>query len=577
MPISTEVSAFSGLAVAVISLILLIVIMVRVFKTGSGPGEMFRVDEAARTERAVREELATARGEAATSASLLREEVAASIRALGHGLRSTMTDLASTQKAQLDSFGSTLAQAKQESSTAAQALREEVTNALTRLGTTLNETVTNLSAVQAGKLDDVTKQIAALTESNEARQEALKTGMETRLTELRTEAAANAVQIRDEIAKTLKAAGDGLKEILTQMSELQRERLTQVTASLGQMTEQHKQQQDALRTAVETRLDTLRTENAEKLEQMRVTVDEKLQSTLEQRLGSSFKLVSEQLEQVYKSMGEMQNLAAGVGDLKRVLTNVRARGAWGEVVLGSLLEQMLTPDQYAANVEVAPDSNRRVEFAIKFPGHTESDGPVWLPIDSKFPHEAYERLAKAAELGNAEAVDAAGRELENVVRGSARDIAEKYVAPPHSTDFGVLFLPTEGLFAEVIRRPGLTESLQREFRVSVTGPTTLAAFLNSLRMGFRTLAIQKRSSEVWQVLGAVKTEFGKYAKVMEQVKKKLVQASDEIDNVAVRQRAIDRKLRGVEAIPEADATELLALPTAGMDAAGEEPAAEDAA
>lgn len=579
MFIDADVAALIGLGVSLVSLVLIVIVLFRTTRDPGVQATFQRVEDlTARTDRALRDELASARTEAATAASLLREEVAGSIRAVGDALRATITDLANSQKSQLDGFGVTLAQTKQESSLAAQGLREEVLNGLSALGTTLTETISSALVAQGAKLDEVTKQIVTLTEGNEARQDALKISVETKLTEIRTESVTASVQLREEVSKALKAVGDSMKETLTQMSEVQRERLALVTGSLENMTTQQKQQHEALKGTIETKLETLRTENTEKLEQMRLTVDEKLQTTLEQRLGASFKQVSDSLEQVYKSVGEMQNLATGVGDLKRVLTNVRARGAWGEVVLGGLLEQVLAPEQFAANVEITPGTGRRVEFAVKFPGHSEGDGPLWLPIDSKFPHEAYDRLSKAADHGDSEAVDAAGWELENSVRMAARDIAQKYIAPPYSTDMGVLFLPTEGLYAEIIRRPGLVEALQREFRVSVAGPTTLAAFLSSLRMGFRTLAIQKRSGEVWQVLGAVKTEFIKYTDVMKRVKQRLTQASDEIDKVAIRQRAINQKLKDVETLPEVAATSLLSISVNAESAPdSDDAAAEDAA
>jgi DNA recombination protein RmuC len=291
---------------------------------------------------------------------------------------------------------------------------------------------------------------------------------------------------------------------------------------------------------------------------MRQTVDEKLQTTLESRLGESFRLVSERLEAVHKGLGEMQSLASGVGDLKRVLGNVKSRGVWGEVQLAGILEQMLTPDQYEANVVVVPGSNERVEFAIRLPGAGDRpDVPVRLPIDAKFPREDYERLLDAQDRADAEGAAAAGLALERRIRDEARVICQKYVAPPHTTDFALMFLPTEGLYAEVLRRPGLVDALQREQRVVLAGPTTLSAILNSLRMGFRTLAIEQRSSEVWQVLGAVKTEFGKFAGVLEKTRKKLSEATSVIDQADVRTRAIERKLRGVEAASDGDTRKLL--------------------
>jgi len=289
---------------------------------------------------------------------------------------------------------------------------------------------------------------------------------------------------------------------------------------------------------------------------MRSTVDEKLQSTLNARLGESFGVIAKQLEAVQRGLGEMQSLAVGVGDLKRVLSNVKARGTFGEVQLGALLEQLLTSEQYATNVAVVPQSGERVEYAIRLPGQ-DRDAPVWLPIDCKFPIEDYQRLLDAQERADPEAASAAASALERRVREEAKTIHAKYVAPPHTTDFAILFLPAEGLYAEVIRRPGLFEVLQREHRITVAGPTTLTAILNALQMGFRTLAIEKRSSEVWRLLGEVKTEFGKFGVVLDKVRKKLAEAGNQLDATGVRTRAIERKLRGVETLPHAEVRSLL--------------------
>jgi DNA recombination protein RmuC len=297
-------------------------------------------------------------------------------------------------------------------------------------------------------------------------------------------------------------------------------------------------------------------DNGKRLEQMRATVDEKLQGTLERRLGESFKLVSDRLELVHKGLGEMQTLAIGVGDLRKVLTNVKTRGNWGEVQLGNLLEQVLTPDQYAVNVSTVPGSRERVEFAIRMPGH---EAQTWLPIDSKFPLEDYQRLVDASERGDGTAVEQAGKALEGAARRSAAAIRDKYILTPHTTDFGLMFVPTEGLYAELVRRPGLADGLQRDYRVVLVGPTILGALLNSLQMGFRTLALQKRSSEVWSVLGAVKAEFGKFTEVLSKVQKKLTEASSTIEDASKRTRAMEKTLKGVEQLPSGEAGGLLGL------------------
>lgn len=337
---------------------------------------------------------------------------------------------------------------------------------------------------------------------------------------------------------------------------------------LNALTDQNEKRMGEMRATLESQIKALQDDNAKQLDKMRQTVDEKLQSTLETRLGQSFKLVSERLEAVQRGLGEMQELATGVGDLKRVLTNVKNRGTFGEVQLAALLEDLLVAEQYAANVATVPDSSERVEFAIRLPG-ANGDGQVWLPIDAKFPREDYERLLDAQDRADAESAGVAALALERRVRDEAKTIRQKYVSPPHTTDFAILFLPTEGLYAEVIRRPGLFETLQREHRVTLAGPTTLTALLNSLQMGFRTLAIEKRSSEVWELLGAVKTEFGKFGTVLEKTRKQLDTVRNSIDSAGVRTRAIERKLRGVESLSGDDTQRLLGPAQEDTDAADE--------
>ncbi len=325
---------------------------------------------------------------------------------------------------------------------------------------------------------------------------------------------------------------------------------------LNELTQRNELRIGEMRATLEQKLRELQSDNAAKLEQMRATVDEKLQATLETRLGASFKLVSERLEQVQRGLGEMQQLATGVGDLKRMLTNVKTRGTFGEVQLGALLEQVLTIEQYETNCITVPGSSERVEFAIKLPG-TQGDQPIRLPIDAKFPREDYERLMDAQDRVDVEAVASSSAALERQVRVEAKRIRDKYLAPPHTTDFALLFLPTEGLYAEVLRRPGLFDGLQREFRVTLVGPTTLLALLNSLQMGFRTLAIEKRSSEVWQLLGAVKAEFGKFAGILEKAHGQLDTVQNSLKQAGVRTRAIERQLKGVETLPGAEAQRML--------------------
>lgn len=396
--------------------------------------------------------------------------------------------------------------------------------------------------------------------------------------ELREETASQARENRLELAASLAELGRNLTHQMGTIAGVQNnqidafaQQLTKLTEAneqrLGALRESNEQRLNALREGIELRLEALREtlerqlrrlqgDNAAKLEEMRRTVDEKLHATLEQRLGASFKQVSDRLEQVHKGLGEMQALASDVGDLKRVLTNVKTRGTWGEVQLASLLEQLLVPEQYAANVAPVPGSGERVEFAIRLPGRGD-EAPVWLPIDAKFPREDYERLVIAQEKADPAAAEAAARQLEQRLRLEAKTIRTKYISPPDTTDFALMFLPTEGLYAEAVRRPGLMDDLQRTWRVVVAGPSTLAAILSSLQMGFRTLAVEKRSSEVWQLLGAVKTEFGKFGDVLAKTKEQIDRASTTLGTAAVRTRAIERKLRDVESLPDTSSAQLL--------------------
>jgi DNA recombination protein RmuC len=357
-------------------------------------------------------------------------------------------------------------------------------------------------------------------------------------------------QAREEMRAALGHLTDSILNRMTQIARLQKDQLDSFSRQLADLTRLNEGKLDALRLTMENRLQSMQASNTEKLDQMRNVVDEKLQSTLEKRLGESFKQVSERLEQVYTGLGEMRSLAAGVGDLKKVLTNVKTRGTWGEIRLSHILEQILTPEQYAVNVITRRGGTERVEFAIRLPGQDDgAEGVVWLPIDAKFPQEDYQRLLDAQEAADKEAADRALKSLEQRVKLEARSIREKYIDPPHTTDFGILFVPVEGLYAEVLRIPGLCDTLQREHRIVVTGPTTLAALLNSLQMGFRTLAIGKRSNAVWALLGSVKTEFGKFGDTLARTKKKLEEATHTIDQAEVRTRAIERSLRQVEEAP----------------------------
>jgi DNA recombination protein RmuC len=430
-----------------------------------------------------------------------------------------------------------------ESQATAKELRGELSESVTRMGQQLSGQVTQIATVQNNQIDAFSRQLVELTTANERRLQELRETVDKKLGEAKEDARLG----REESAGTLRRFSESLNQQLAVVQESNDKRLTE------------------MRQMVEARLEAIQKDNGEKLEKMRQTVDEKLHATLEQRLGEAFKTVSDQLDKVHTGLGEMQSLAAGVGDLKRVLTNVKTRGTWGEVQLETLLDQILTREQYGKNVETRPGSGERVEIAIRLPGR-QGEGQVWLPIDSKFPVEDYDRLLAAQDAGDVAGMDTASKAIETRLKLEAKSIRDKYIESPHTTDFALLFLPTEGLYAEALRRPGLSDLLQREFRVTIAGPTTLTALLNSLQMGFRTLAIEKRSSEVWQVLGAVKSEFGKFGDVLAKTKEQLQRAADTIDKAEVRTRQISRKLKDVEAMPEAQAQGLLG---AGADPAND--------
>lgn len=365
---------------------------------------------------------------------------------------------------------------------------------------------------------------------------------------------------RDEFRIAREESAKASRELREEVSTGQRTAMETLTRTIGEIGKAQTENLERVRSTIENQLKSIRESNERKLDQMRQTVDEKLQDTLEKRLGESFKLVSERLELVHKGLGEMQNLATGVGDLKKVLTNVKVRGTWGEAQLDNLLEQFLSPEQFEKNVATKRGGSERVEYAIKLPGKdTESDTPVYLPIDSKFPLEDYEKLLEAQEQANPEQAEEYSRALEIRIKAEARDIRDKYINPPITTDFAIMFLPTESLFAEILRRPGVTEYIQRQYRVIVTGPTTCAALLNSLQIGFRTLAVEKRSAEIWKILGAVRTEFGKFGDVLAKVRKQLNTATTTLDQTEVRTRQMERKLRDVEELPEKESAKLLEM------------------
>jgi len=444
-----------------------------------------------------------------------------------------------------------LRNAREESARAATDLRRELSAGQKASVDSLVKTISEMSNAQ-------TAQLKSLTDSNEAKLENVRTSVDNQIRQFQESNEKRLEQMRQTVDTKLQSATESVVKTVNEMTRSQAEQLELVRKQFKEMTDKNETRLESVRTTVESQMRQLQESNEKRLEQMRQTVDEKLQSTLEKRLGDSFKLVSERLEAVQSGLGEMRSLAAGVGDLKRVLSNVKARGTWAEVQLGAILEQTLTPEQYAKNVQIREYSRDVIEYAIRLPGPDDSLGSfVWLPIDSKFPQEDYLRLLDASEDADPEAVQRAVASLLRAVQTSAKDISEKYIDPPRTTDFAIMFLPTEGLYAEVLRQPGQVEELQRKYRVVIAGPTTLTAILSSLRMGFQTLALEKRSHEVWMVLAAVKTEFGKFGEVLAKVKRQLSAATNTIDETERRTRVMGRKLRDVEQLPGADSSALL--------------------
>ncbi len=426
--------------------------------------------------------------------------------------------------------------------------RQEIMAAFATFGDSVTQRMNDVGGLQKGQLNLFSEQLAAFARVSHER-----------LDGMRAESSTTGKQLRQEVIAALTGIGENSTRIMGELAHGQKVQLEAMSTVIARLADSNEKKLEALRVTVEAKLQAMQVDSARQLDLMRQTVDEKLQGTLDKRLGESFKQVSERLELVHKGLGEMQSLATGVGDLKKVLTNVKTRGTWGEVQLGTLLEQVLHADQYAVNVATR-GNGERVEFAIKLPGQgSTSEDVVWLPIDAKFPMEDYQRLIDCQEAGDLAGIEAAGKQLENRVKLCAADISRKYLNPPTTTDFAILFLPIEGLFAEVIRRTALVDSVQRQFRVVIAGPTTLWAILNSLQMGFRTLAIQHRSSEVWNLLAAVKTEWARYGDVLEAVQKKLQQASETIDKVQVRSRAVGKKLKDVHGLPVTEAAALLSL------------------
>lgn len=480
-----------------------------------------------------------------------RREISESVQRLTESLVQTQAAVGQAHGQQLDTFSNQLSVFSRSAGEQIAQLRSDLNQALQTSATTTTNSIAEISKLSLERVDALA---AALTE----RMTTLESRATEELSAMRRDSQASAEALGGRLSNGLAVAADEQNRKLVNLATAQEHQWNGFRTQVEGLRSGVEVKMENLRNAVEQRLHEIQHDNASKLEQMRQTVDEKLQTTLEARLGESFRQVSDRLEQVYKGLGEMQVLASGVGDLKRVLTNVRARGTWGEVQLAALLEQVLAPDQYATNIAPTDMSGERVEFAIRLPGRSgEENETVWLPIDSKFPLEDYQVLLDAADRADVGGLEEAGRRLEIRVKSCAKDISTKYLYPPRTTDFAIMFLPNEGLYAEVLRRPGLVDLVQREHRIVIAGPTTLWAILTSLHMGFKTLAIERRSSEVWALLGAVKTEFGKFGTVLDGIQKNLNRASTKIDEARKGTRAIQRKLTDVQELPQADAAALL--------------------
>lgn len=558
-----------------------------------------------RKEDALRDELRAGREEANRAARDSRDELSKSLKDANDTLSSTLNGLAELQRTQLAGMTTQLAELSDSNHESIDRMRtsidtrvkelqdgnekkleqlrstvdekikgnqDELSKGLAVANETLSVALTSMGQFQKTQLEEMTGQLKELSALNQGSLDLIRTSVDSRVKELQEGNEKKFEEIRktiderlaanrDELSKGLRSTDNTLSMTLKSMGETQSLQLSGMTKQLKELTEANQSSLDRVRTTIDLRVKELQDSNDKKLEEMRKTVDEKLHDTLERRLGESFKLVSDRLEAVLRGLGEMQNLATGVGDLQRVLSNVKIRGTWTEVQLGALLEQILAPGQYQKNVRVKEESRESVEYAIRLPGQKVEPGScLWLPIDAKFPQEDYRRVQEAAERGDPEATKKATDELARTIKAAAQLIHEKYINPPTTTDFAIMFLATEGLYGEALRQPSLVEELQRRYRIVIAGPTTLAAILNSLRMGFQTLAIEQRASEVMKLLGAIKTEFGQFSEILERVKRQLNTATRTIESTGVRTRAIERKLRAVDQLPEVEATAILALP-----------------
>lgn len=479
--------------------------------------------------------------------------------------------LRSPRSEKIDALGEQLRAGREEAGRGAKDTRDEISRSLKDANDTLSTGLTGMASLQRAQLDGMTEQIQRTSQLNydsferlsgvlEGRVKDLQVSNEAKFGEIRNTLDEKLSHNRQELTDGLSLVDERLSQNLNDIWQVQRIQLNDMSNELKVFAESNQSALDRIRFTLDSRVKELQENNEKKLDEMRKTVDEKLHETLEKRLGASFNVVSDRLEAVQRGLGEMQNLAAGVGDLQRVLTNVKVRGTWAEVQLGNLLDQILAPGQYEKNVRVKPDSGESIEYAVRVPSKgVDPEGYLWLPIDSKFPQESYRRVQEAADRGDSEATRKATEDLFRTIRTEAQQIHDKYINPPVTTDFAIMFLATEGLYGEALREPSLVEDLQRRYRIVIAGPTTLAAILSSFRMGFQTLAIEQRASEVVKLLGAVKTEFGKFGEVLDKLKKQLNTASRTIEDSGVRTRAIERKLRLVEQLPELEAAAVLQL------------------
>lgn len=494
----------------------------------------------------IRSEFSNNREEIQKSSKEARQELSASLKDFSDQLTKTVKELADNQKSQLETFSTFLQTMTKNNEEKFEKLiksnEEKQTEFKTQFTQLSNESKEAITKSLKDNEEETMKLVQSLAESSKSLNELLTT---------------TSKENRAELASGLKSFEEKFTNNVKDFNELQRQKFNDLALKQDQIKTDTETKLERIRETVENKLKALQEDNSRKLEEMRNTVDEKLQTTLEKRFNDSFTLISERLELVHKGLGEMQTLASSVGDIKKVMTNVKSRGILGEYQLANILEDLLTNEQYEKNVKTKSNSGAIVEFAIKMPNNNNLEKTLWLPIDSKFPKEDYEALVDAYDDGNPEKIEELKKSFKNAIIKNAKDIKERYIDPPNTTEYGIMFLPFESLYAEVLRTPGLFEVIQKDYKITVTGPTTLSALLSSLQMGFRTLAIEKRSSEVWDLLGVVKTEFGKFGTVLEKTKKKLQEATNTIDQAGVRSRAIERQLRKVQELPNSEAQKLI--------------------